>query len=492
MIFNVSPFTLVNILFIAAGIGICFLSFLQVTASTHLRKEIRRCFQAFFLLIIVYISTHLARELMNGLPGGGIRAALYVVTFVEVLAAGFMAYMMSMLVLAVSNQVKNLKRLEKVLLILLIVHAVILFISQFFNLVYYFDANNVYARAPGYLLSNLAPMVMLLIDAYLLIRYRDQMERRVRTAFWVYIIAPIVAMGIQSFSYGIQFIILATVCAAVYMFEVIIRDQTDKFEKQQVEASRLDTELSMATRIQADMLPNIFPAFPERDEFDVHASMTPAKEVGGDFYDFFLIDNYHLGLAVADVSGKGVPAALFMMISKILVQNYALTGRTPKEVLESVNDQICKNNREEMFVTVWFGILDLKNGKLTAANAGHEYPAVKHPDGSFELIKDKHGFVIGGMEGMMYSEYELTLEPGSKLFLYTDGVAEAENADHIQFGTDRMIEALRSAENGTPEDLINAVHDAVNSFVQEAPQFDDLTMLCLQYDGPEQNTASDS
>ena len=486
MVFDVSTFDLINILFIAAGIGICFLSFLQVTASTHLRKEIRHCFQAFFLLIIVYISTHLARQLMNGLPGSGIRAALYVVTFVEVLAAGVVAYMMSMLVLTVSNQEKKAKRLEKVLLLLLIAHAVILFISQFSNLVYYFDENNVYGRAPGYLLSNLAPMIMLLISAYLLIRHRKEMARRVRTAFWIYIIAPIVAIGIQSFSYGIQFIILATVTAAVYMFEVIIKDQTEKFEKQQIETSRLDTELSMATRIQADMLPNIFPAFPEREEFDVHASMTPAKEVGGDFYDFFLIDHDHLGLAVADVSGKGVPAALFMMISKILVQNYALTGRTPKEVLESVNDQICKNNREEMFVTVWFGILDLKSGKLTAANAGHEYPAVKETSGRFELIKDKHGFVIGGMEGMKYSEYELTLEPGSKIFLYTDGVAEATNADDELFGTDRMVEALRSAENGSPEEVVAAVHDAVNAFVADAPQFDDLTMLCLQYDGMKQ------
>ena len=170
------------------------------------------------------------------------------------------------------------------------------------------------------------------------------------------------------------------------------------------EKERIGTELALATRIQADMLPNIFPAFPERPDFDIYATMTPAKEVGGDFYDFFLIDDTHLGLVMADVSGKGVPAALFMMISKILVQNYAMTGRSTAEVLRSVNEQICSNNREEMFVTVWFGILDTATGKITAANAGHEYPVIMQTGSRSQLIKDKHGFVIGGMEGIRYRE----------------------------------------------------------------------------------------
>ncbi|MBR0284090.1 MAG: SpoIIE family protein phosphatase, partial [Selenomonadaceae bacterium] len=174
---------------------------------------------------------------------------------------------------------------------------------------------------------------------------------------------------------------------------------TEHLKKITAEKERIGTELHLATQIQADMLPHIYPAFPERSEFDVYATMTPAKEVGGDFYDFFLVDDSHLALVMADVSGKGVPAALFMMVSKILVQNSAMTGKSPSEVLRQVNEQICANNREEMFVTVWLGILDLTSGKITAANAGHEYPALKASDGSFELIKDKHGFVVGGMEG---------------------------------------------------------------------------------------------
>ena len=481
MMFSVSTGNLINILFIAAGIGICALSFMQVTASSHLRKKIRRCFQALFLLIILYVTMHLARELMDGLPGGGVRIALYIVTFIEILAAGFMAYMMSMLVLTVSGQEKNAKRIRVILLILLCLHAAILVTSQFTQLIFVFDENNVYARAPGYLLSNVAPMIMLLIDVYLLIRYRNNMERRVKRAFWFYIIAPIIAIGIQSFSYGIQFIILATVVAAVYMFEVIIKDQTEKFEQQQMEASRMNTELSMATRIQADMLPSIFPAFPERPEFDVFASMNPAKEVGGDFYDFFLIDADHLGLVIADVSGKGVPAALFMMASKILIQNYAMMKRNPKEALEAANHQICQSNREDMFVTVWLGILDLQSGLLTAANAGHEYPVLKMPDGKFELYKDRHGLVIGAMDGLKYKEYEIQLEKGSMVFLYTDGVAEATNAENELFGTDRLLEALNGSDIETPESALESVDRAVNEFVKEAPQFDDLTMLCIRY-----------
>ena len=249
------------------------------------------------------------------------------------------------------------------------------------------------------------------------------------------------------------------------------------------EKERIGTELTLATRIQADMLPNIFPAFPDRRDFDVYAAMDPAKEVGGDFYDFFLIDETHLGMVMADVSGKGVPAALFMMIAKILVQNFAMTGRSPAEVLQAVNDQICANNREEMFVTVWMGILDTATGRIAAANAGHEYPAVMTPGKGFELIKDKHGFVIGGMEGLTYREYEMTLTPGSKLFLYTDGVPEAPDGDNEMFGTDRMLEALNRDPDAPPKEILRNVRRAVDEFVRDAEQFDDLTMLCLAFRG---------
>lgn len=261
----------------------------------------------------------------------------------------------------------------------------------------------------------------------------------------------------------------------------------DNLTKVTAEKQRIGTELELATRIQADMLPNIFPAFPERQEFTIYASMTPAKEVGGDFYDFFFVDQDRLAMVIADVSGKGIPAAMFMMMAKSMIQTQAASGRGPREVLETVNHLICQNNREEMFVTVWFAILDLNTGILTAANAGHEFPILKKPGGCFEIFKDKHGFVIGGMDGVKYREYEIRLEPGARLFVYTDGVAEATSADKELFGMDRAVQALNDAADQSPEGLLRAVNAAVSRFVGDAEQFDDLTMLCIEYKGKEEN-----
>lgn len=247
------------------------------------------------------------------------------------------------------------------------------------------------------------------------------------------------------------------------------------------EKERIGAELDVAKHIQASMLPCIFPAFPERHEFDIYASMTPAKEVGGDFYDFFLVDEDHLAMVMADVSGKGVPAAMFMMISKTLIKSAAQSGLSPKAVLEKVNNQLCENNDAEMFVTVWLGILEISTGKMQCANAGHEYPAIMRKDGSFELYKDKHGFVLAGMENVRYREYELELNTGDRLFVYTDGVPEATDSSNTLYGTDRMICALNQAKDGSCSQLLDALHRDVDSFVGEADQFDDITMLCLEY-----------
>ena len=249
-----------------------------------------------------------------------------------------------------------------------------------------------------------------------------------------------------------------------------------------VEKERIGTELHMANQIQESMLPSIFPAFPERSEFDIYATMDPAREVGGDFYDFFLIDKDHLCMVIADVSGKGVPAALFMMISKIIIQSCAMLGRGAGEILTKTNEALCSNNRMEMFVTVWLGILEISTGKLTASNAGHEYPAMKTGD-RFELLKDKHGLVIGGMSGIQYKEYELQLKPGDKLFLYTDGVAEATRGGHELYGTKRMLEALNRNPEGSPQEILMNVRRAVDEFVGNDEQFDDLTMMCFEYNG---------
>ena len=246
------------------------------------------------------------------------------------------------------------------------------------------------------------------------------------------------------------------------------------------EKERIGTELELATKIQADMLPNIFPPFPGRKELDIFATMEPAKEVGGDFYDFFLIDDDHLAMVMADVSGKGVPAALFMMMSKILVNNNTMLCDFPNEVLERVNDQICKNNEEDMFVTVWLGILTISTGHVVASNAGHEYPIIRKKSGEFELLKDRHSFVIGGMPDITYRKYEFVLERGGTLFLYTDGVPETTDSDNVMFGTDRMLEVLNSEPDADAAQVINNVYRAVKDFAGDAPQFDDITMMAVK------------
>ena len=246
------------------------------------------------------------------------------------------------------------------------------------------------------------------------------------------------------------------------------------------EKTRLSTELKLAESIQTDMLPSIFPAFPSRSEFDLFASMDPAREVGGDFYDFFLVDQNHLALIIADVSGKGIPAALFMMMSKIIVKNYVMLGISPAEVLARVNDTICQNNKNDMFVTIWLGILDIPKGIMTCANAGHEYPIFRKAGGSFEVIKDPHGLVIGSMPGMKYREYEIEFGNEDTLFVYTDGLPEATDNSNQLFGIDRIVETLNQNPDRKPEELLNDMNTAVDTFLQGAPQFDDLTMLAIR------------
>lgn len=284
--------------------------------------------------------------------------------------------------------------------------------------------------------------------------------------------------------FNFYYIPRAVVLVVVYLIGLTLSKRTHGLLRRQGEANRekerIGAELHVATQIQASMLPCIFPAFPEREEMDIYAIMEPAKEVGGDFYDFFLVDEDHLALVMADVSGKGVPAALFMVIAKTLLKNRAQMGESPKKVLEQVNNQLCENNEAEMFVTVWLGIYEISTGKLRAANAGHEYPAVKRAGGSFELFRDKHGFVLAGMENARYWEYEMELREGDMLFVYTDGVPEAMDAENRLYGTERMLRALNGAPQAGPEELLRLVREDMGRFAGEAPQFDDITMLCLQ------------
>ena len=248
---------------------------------------------------------------------------------------------------------------------------------------------------------------------------------------------------------------------------------------------RIASELSLATNIQASMVPTNFSDFEDLKEFDLYATMTPAKEVGGDFYDFFMTDKDHLVLVMADVSGKGVPAALFMAKAKTSIKTRAMMGGSPADILSDVNDQMCEGNEAELFVTVWLAIIDLSTGEGWAANAGHEHPALRHKDGSFEMIKYKHSPAVATMEGMPFREHEFKLEPGDTVYVYTDGATEATDANNELFGEDRLVDALNREPDAAPEKLLENVKEDIDTFVAEAPQFDDLTMMAVTYFGKE-------
>ena len=243
---------------------------------------------------------------------------------------------------------------------------------------------------------------------------------------------------------------------------------------------KIEEELILARTIQDSALPKNF-KFP-RDDFDIYALMDPAKEVGGDFYDFFFIDTHKLVLVIADVSGKGIPASLFMMRSKTAIRGIAEEGISPAEILSRVNTTLCEGNDADMFVTVWIGIIDLETGSMMCANAGHEYPAIMRNGGDYELYKDKHSLALAAMPGLRLKEYELKLEPGDKLFVYTDGVPEAINEQVQDYGTGRMIRVLNDVKDSSMEETLTAVRQDMIAYVGNAEQFDDITMLGLTYD----------
>lgn len=266
-----------------------------------------------------------------------------------------------------------------------------------------------------------------------------------------------------------------------------LADRTRKLLERQIKDSadkqQIESELSVATHIQTSMLPRIFPAFPSQKEFDIYAIMNPAKEVGGDFYDFFMVDKDHLAAVVADVSGKGVPAALFMVIAKTLIKDHAQHGTSPDVVFTEVNRLLCETNDEGMFVTAWMGILELSTGHLAYVNAGHNPPLLRRADGKYDYLRTRSGLVLAGMEETRYRSCSLELSPGDALFIYTDGVTEATDASGQLYGEARLAAVLNANRDCAPEPLLSAVRADVEAFVGQAPQFDDITALSLCYYG---------
>ena len=363
---------------------------------------------------------------------------------------------------------------EKGFPILMGIEIVLVLVNLFYPLIFAIDESGRYQGMPVSIVEDLYLLVMSVITMVLIVR--SDSSRNQKVAALTFVILPLVMYVMEEGEFGNASQYGMVLMSLVIMYCIIFNDKNTKLAATQ-------TELNMATGIQESMLPSVFPAFPDRSEFDIYATMDPAKEVGGDFYDFYMIDDDHLGIVVADVSGKGIPAALFMMISKTIIQNFAMLGIGAAELLNKANDALCAQNKMEMFVTAWVGILELSTGRMTCSSAGHEYPAIYH-DGKFELLKDKHGLVLGGMEGARYKDYEIQLEKGDKLFQYTDGIPEATNEDLELFGTDRMVTAFNTDAQAKPKDLLRVVRAAIDRFVGGAEQFDDMTMVCIEYKGP--------
>lgn len=259
--------------------------------------------------------------------------------------------------------------------------------------------------------------------------------------------------------------------------EIYLKD----LKKVTAEKERINTELNVAKKIQEDMLPRKFPAFPDRKEFDVYAMNIPAREVGGDFYDFFLVDDEHLAIVIGDVSGKGVPAALFMVIAKTLIKIHTQLGKSPSEVFTTVNNLLYEGNDESMFVTAWMGILDINFGKFTYVNAGHTQPLLKHDNEDYNWLESNPCFVLAGMENIQYPQTEITLKPGDRIYLFTDGVTEAINGHDELFGDSRLLEIMNHTFNPNLQDLLSHIKEEIDVFTGEQEQFDDITMLIMEY-----------
>lgn len=263
--------------------------------------------------------------------------------------------------------------------------------------------------------------------------------------------------------------------------------EIDRHTKEIIELTstnqRIEAELTLARNIQKAALPSSIPTFEGGNCFELFGGSNPAKEVGGDFYDYFKIDDNHMGILIADVSGKGIPAAMFMMLSHICIKNMSSHSTNPGEIFEKVNTILNERNDMEMFVTAWLGILDLNTGVIECANAGHENPAICRNGEAYTLYKTKHSLVLAALDNVKYTTETIKLKAGDCLFLYTDGVPEATDSDNTLYGTDRMLSALNSAKASSCEKLISAVEQDISSFVGDAAQFDDFTMVCLKYLG---------
>ncbi len=358
----------------------------------------------------------------------------------------------------------------KIIPVLLVAQTIVMLINIFTPLTFTVDAAGMYRDTDIYVIEEVFLAVASVLTTVLIFLSHNPTNQKV--AALTFVVLPLIEYAILggSFAEAAQYGIILT--SLIVMYCIIFNDKSSKLAATQ-------SELNMATEIQANALPSICPDFAGKAEYELFASMNPAKEVGGDFYDFFMIDSDHLCVLIADVSGKGVPAALFMMTAKTMIKDYALTQGSTSETFTAVNARLCEGNEAGMFATAWIGVLDLRTMTLQYTNAGHNYPVLLRKDQPCEMIKDRHGLFLAGMEFTRYKQSEITLAPGDRILLYTDGVVEAHNRVKELYGEERLQTVLDGARNCTGEKTLERIFDDVNEFAAEVPQFDDITMVVL-------------
>ena len=360
---------------------------------------------------------------------------------------------------------------------------IFLIISQFTNLYYSFDSFNNYHRESGYIICYLFPLSATIIQYITIAKYNKKTNKRIFIPIVLYFTLPIISTIIQLFVTGISLTNITIAGVVIILYSFTIYDANMMLE----EKKKTEADLKLANEIQQNEIPNVFPAFPERKEFDLYANMIPAKEVGGDFYDYFLIDDNHLAVLIADVSGKGVPAALNMIKAKLLLKGTGIHFIDPAVIIAAVNEGFIDNNKNDIFVTVWFGIIEISTGKLTFANAGHEDAIIYNKKNGFNILKTKHGIPIGAMSGYKYQNHEIKLAKGDKLFLYTDGVIDNLNKNNIRYGVSRLLKTLNYNKDNSVRDLINNVKIDLEEYSIGCESFDDITMLCFELNEKKKN-----
>lgn len=472
---GLEPIYYMNIGIDVFGMIVIVVIFICCSLDPTTDNSLMNYYKALINITFLGLFSDLVAWLVNGLPAFRIINILTNTVYYMCLPLGcylFWRYVENMLKAGAAL----IKKINVILKIGMYAAVILRMINIFAGMYFTVDADGFYSRSWLYPLSMVYMFAVSAITLILIIYGRKKMERRQIVILVLYVVAPTVVGVITMMKFGLS-VSYGVITVIMLLMYCIVNIEMS------IKSMSARKELALAAEIQQSVLPNVFPPFPEKTEIDLHVSMDFARSVGGDFYDYFLIDDDHLCIVIADVSGKGIPAALFMMNSKTVLHSIAMVGASPAEILSKANEALCRNNQAEMFVTVWLGILELSTGKLVAANAGHEYPIIKKNGADAEVYKDAHGFVLGGMENVRFREYEMTLEPGTKLFLYTDGLTEVVDIENRMFGLERTLDVInRSADSG-PEIIIKEMRRAVADYAKGTEPFDDLTMLCIEYQG---------